>query len=222
MNLEFDQIFERAFLPLQEIFGHQIPPDVLKIYLKHLRNRLTGDQLARACVQLLDTFKPTAACKFPTPSHFIDLALGSGEDRAALAVSRVVAASKRVGPNASISFGDKALHRTVERFGGWEEMRDFDWKFRETNFKNVYEAELKAGDNFGPDYLEGCYEKTNRLTEHTWTRGKAPPLLISHVDGQGNEMARLPPPERDIPKAIDQNQNPSSIVENLIRKVGAA
>jgi hypothetical protein len=170
----------------------------------------------------LDTFKPTAACRFPTPAHFIDLALGSAEDQAALAVSRVVAASKKVGPNTSITFGDKSLHRTIERFGGWEEMRDFDWKFRETNFKKVYEAELKAGDNFGPDYLEGCYEKTNRLTAHTWTHGKAHPLLIAHVDGHGNEVARLPPPERDIPKTIEQNQNAESVVQNLMRKVGSA
>jgi hypothetical protein len=222
MNQTFEQTFERAFLPLQEIFGHQISEDALRIYLKHLKSKLTPEQLMRACVHLLDNFKPTSACKFPTPAHFVEYATGTAETKATNAVSRVMAASRAVGPNTSVTFGDKALHRTIERFGGWEEMRDFDWKFRETNFKKVYMAEIEAGDNFGPDYLEGCYEKNNRLTQHTWTHGEARPLLIAHVGEHGQEVARLPPPDVEIPREaakLAPAKAVSDMLDGLSRKL---
>ncbi|MDQ2999857.1 MAG: hypothetical protein M3Y08_01150 [Fibrobacterota bacterium] len=176
----------------------------MAIYANHLSKRLTAEQFAKACIHVIDNFRPTAACRFPTPAHFVEYATGSTEERATNAVSRVMAASRTVGPNTSVSFGDKALHRTVERFGGWEEMRDFDWQFREVNFKKVYAAEVNAGDNFGPDYLEGCHEKTNRLTQHTWIKGTPRPLLIAHVGEQGEPVRHLPPPTRDIPREIEQ------------------
>lgn len=198
--MTFQEVFTQAFVPLQQIFGHTLSPEVLQIYAGHLSKRLTPEQLAKACIHVMDVFKPTAAVKFPTPAHFVEYATGTAETRAVNAVARVVAASKVVGPNTSVTFGDKALHRTIERFGGWEEMRDFDWQFRETNFKKAYMSEVEAGDNFGPDYLEGCYEKNNRLTQHTWVRGEARPLLIAHVGEHGEEVARLPPPEVQVPR----------------------
>lgn len=223
--MTFEQAFERAFKPLQEIYGHQLSADILRIYLKHLKSRLTVEGLQKACVHVLDNFKPTAAVKFPTPAHFVEYATGNAEERASQAVARVIGASRKIGPNQSVNFGDKALHRTIERFGGWEEMRDFDWQFRETNFKKAYMAEVQSGENFGPDYLEGCHEKTNRLTSHSWTRGEAPPLLIAQVGVQGEEVARLPPPSRDLPKAVEGPAEPGNVaalVEDLNRKLGIA
>jgi hypothetical protein len=221
MSQTFEQTFERAFKPLQEIFGHQLAEEVLRIYFRHLKSRLSPEQLAKACVHVLDNFKPTSACKFPTPAHFVEYATGNLEERASQAVARVIGAARKVGPNQSVSFGDKALHRTIERFGGWEEMRDFDWQFRETNFKKAYMAEVQAGDNFGPDYLEGCYEKTNRLTQHTWTRGTPPPLLVTHVGDQGEALQQLPPPGVELPRAIEKPaENPAQAVQEITRAWG--
>jgi hypothetical protein len=219
--MNFETVFEKSFIPLQQVFGHALTADVLAIYFLHLSKRLTPEQFAKACIHIIDNFKPTAACRFPTPAHFVEYATGTVEERASNAVSRVIAASRRVGPNQSVSFGDKALHRTIARFGGWEEMRDFDWQYRETNFKKAYVAEVNAGDNFGPDYLEGCYEKTNRLTAHSWTHGQAVPLLIVHVDEQGSEAARLPPPEQQLPKTIkgEKPNDANALVSDLTKKL---
>lgn len=207
--MDFETIFRKSFVPLQQVFGHTLTEEVLAIYANHLSKRLTSEQFAKACIHVIDNFRPTAACKFPTPAHFVEFATGSVEERATNAVSRVMAASRRIGPNTSINFGDKALHRTIERFGGWEEMRDFEWKFQESNFKKVYTAEVNAGDNHGPDYLEGVHERTNRLTAHTWTHGEPAPLLIAQVGEHGEETARLPPPSQDIPKAIEKPEAPA-------------
>lgn len=220
-TMTFEQAFERAFKPLQAIYGHQLTEEILRIYFRHLKSRLNPEQLAKACVHVLDNFKPTAAVKFPTPAHFVEYATGTAEERAANAVTRVMAAAKKIGSNTSVTFQDKALHRTIERFGGWEEMRDFDWQFRETNFKKVYIAEVNAGDNFGPDYLEGCYEKNNRLTQHSWTRGTPVPLLIAQVGPQGDEVARLPPPSQDLPR-VEGPASAAKLVDDLAKKLGNA
>ncbi len=219
--MTFEEIFFQSFVPLQQVFGHELSPDVLRIYGTHLSKRLSPEQLAKACIHVIDNFKPTSACKFPTPAHFVEYAQGNLEERAAKAVARVVGASRKVGPNQSVSFADKALHRTVERFGGWEEMRDFDWQYRETNFKKAYIAEMNAGDNFGPEYLEGCHEKTNRLTAHTWTRGDAPQLLVTHVGEQGEAVAQLPPPGVEVPRKLEKPaENPSQVVQGIIQAWG--
>lgn len=222
--MTFEQAFERAFKPLQEIYGHQLTEDILRIYFRHLKSRLNAEQLAKACVHVLDNFKPTGSVKFPTPAHFVEYATGSTEEKASQAVARVIGASRKIGPNSSVNFGDRALHRTIERFGGWEEMRDFDWQYRETNFKKAYIAELNAGESFGPEYLEGCHEKTNRLTQHAWTRGTPRPLLIAQVGQQGEETERLPPPVRDLPRVAGPVEpgNASALVDDLAKRMGIA
>lgn len=220
--MDFETIFRSAFVPLQHVYGHTLTVEVLAVYKNHLSKRLTAEQLAKACIHVMDNFKPTATVRFPTPAHFVEYATGTAETKATNAVSRLMAAARNVGPNTSVTFGDKPLHRTIERFGGWEEMRDFDWKFRETNYKKVYMAELEAGDNFGPDYLEGCYEKNNRLTQHTWTHGEARPLLIAHVGEHGEEVARLPPPDVEVPREIAKPTNAedvSAMLGDLTRKM---
>lgn len=219
--MDFKSVFANSFIPLQQIYGVQLEKSILALYAGHLSKRLSAEQLAKACIHVMDSFKPTASVKFPTPAHFIEYATGNLEDRAAKAVARVVGASRKVGPNQSVSFGDKALHRTIERFGGWEEMRDFDWQFRETNFKKAYIAELNAGEHFGPDYLEGCHEKTNRLTAHTWTRGEPPPLLVTHVGEQGEAVKQLPPPNVEVPRKLEKPaQDPAKAVQEITRAWG--
>lgn len=214
--MDFETVFRKSFVPLQQVFGHTLPDEVLGIYLQHLGKRLTAEQFAKACIHVIDNFKPTSACKFPTPAHFVEYAVGNLEEKASKAVARVVGAARKVGPNQSVSFDDLALHRTIERFGGWEEMRDFDWQFRESNFKKAYVAELNAGDHFGPAYLEGCHEKTNRLTQHTWTRGAPPPLLVTHVGEQGEAVKQLPPPGQKVPGGkIVQHDAFGGIIEKI-------
>jgi hypothetical protein len=219
--MTFEEVFRQSFVPLQQIFGHNLTAQVLQIYYAHLSKRLSPELMAKACVHVMDNFKPTASVKFPTPAHFIEYAQGNQEERASKAVARVVGAARKVGPNQSVTFGDKALHRTIERFGGWEEMRDFDWQFRETTFKKAYMAEVNAGDNYGPEYLEGCHEKTNRLTQHTWTRGEPRPLLVTHVGDQGEAVKHLPPPGVEVPLRIEKPaQDPAQAVQEIAKAWG--
>lgn len=221
--MDFATVFEKSFIPLQRVYGVTLDQDVLAMYGKVLK-RLPPEQFAKACLHVLEQFKPTSACPFPTPAHFLEYAQGKAEDRASQAVARIVGAARRVGIYGSVSFGDKALHRTIDRFGGWEEMRDFDWQFRETHFKKAYMAELAAGEDFGPDYLEGIHEKTRRLTAHTWTKGSPLPLLVSHVGERGEVVAELPPPSQDLPRALEMPASPEGAqasIGDIVKRLAA-
>jgi hypothetical protein len=218
--MTFEEVFRQSFVPLQQIFGHNLSREVLQIYYAHLGKRLSPDLLAKACIHVMDNFKPTASVKFPTPAHFIEYAQGNQEERASKAVARVVAAVLKAGIYSSVSFGDRALHRTIERFGGWEEMRDFDWQFREGNFKKAYMAELNAGDGFGPEYLEGIHEKTRNLTSHSWTIGQALPLLVSHVGDQGEVLKQLPPPGVEVPRQLEKPAEYPTAVKEITKAWG--
>lgn len=161
MTDKFDEVFADAFIPLQQLFNHEIPPDILKIYHSHLKARMTPEAMARACLHVLDNFKPTAACGFPAPAHFIEYGLGSPETRATAALAKIRSGIRDVGRYDGVDFGDMALHRTIDQFGGWVALCDWthqDWDMNTRRFRDTYMMEEARESSDGRRYLPGQFE----------------------------------------------------------------
>lgn len=143
---------------MQGLWG-EVDLSVFKFFWMRFKSTTDGDFKA-ATKKVLDSFKPTSSEKFPSPSRFVEL-LGQDEETCInLAIGAVRKAGSTEGPYKSVSFGDRALHAAVMRFGGWPEVAcwgDNEWKFREKSFIQTYKAELHA--NNGPAHLMGLSEE---------------------------------------------------------------
>ena len=62
--------FTKTMLYLQKMFNHTIDSITLNMYWKLLGNMIVSE-FEQVSNSILETFKPTAACPFPVPAHFI-------------------------------------------------------------------------------------------------------------------------------------------------------
>jgi|WetSurSiteA1Bulk_404760.scaffolds.fasta_scaffold05821_6 hypothetical protein len=195
------EIFASCIGILESVFGA-----AKKELIQFLREKFIGledEYFKQATSKIIDTFKPTAQTPFPLPVHFNE-ALGlSGENRTRLAINAVKRA-QHVGPYRSVSFGDRALHEAVLRFGGWPTVCDWklqDWEFNEKKFAGCYEANLLW--NSGPDYLVGLCEEENSQKYHKFNDIQKQHAIrnsgISEIDWIGyDESIKLPSPEKQL------------------------
>jgi hypothetical protein len=150
--------FLSAFIPLQKYFGHNIEKATIELYWSCLKH-LNSDQFKTAVKNIIDWFKPSAQVPFPLVAHFKEIIGLAGKNRAQLAIIAI-----RANSNAykSVSFGDFALHITIDRFGGWPVVARWtveDWGFKEKSFIACYEA--SQGLTHGPKKLCGIFETEN-------------------------------------------------------------
>lgn len=193
--MAFEEIFISAFIPLQHLFGKDLGEQALKIYRSVLESKLNADELKIACVKLAETFKPSAACQFPAPVDFFVAAHGNKDERSMAAVALIRKSRLNAGRYEPISFGDPALHRTIESFGGWAAIYDKDddwWGFNEKRFRMLYEHEI-GNKSDQPIYLSGEFEMQNRIGGFTLGR-VAPPVNVKHIGTDGVVLAELPLP----------------------------
>jgi hypothetical protein len=142
-----EKTFRESMAFLQKLYGKKLETDVYKAYW-NLFKGWGDDKFKGIQNEIVKTFVPTNQVPFPVPAHFLSASGESGEHRSRLAVQAVINASNNPGPYRSVSFGDRALHATIERFGGWVEVANWDqekWQFNERNFIACYEAALTDG-----------------------------------------------------------------------------
>lgn len=153
-----EQTFKSCMTLLQGIYGIIDKPVYLFYWNKF---KSVDDKTFEAATnKIVDTFKPTSTEKFPVPARFIELTEPSEETRINLAIGAVRKAGSTQGPYKSVSFGDRALHAAIMRFGGWPAVSvwsDEDWKFREKSFIQTYRAEMTTLS--GPTHLMGLSEE---------------------------------------------------------------
>jgi hypothetical protein len=150
--------FLQAIISLQKYFGKTLDDSMMDLYWKSLKN-ISDIDFYNAVKNIIDNFKPTSQVPFPLIAHFKESIGLSGKNRAQLAIVAI-----KNGANAykSVSFGDYALHNTINRFGGWPIVARWtceDWKFNEKNFIAAYEAMQCC--SYGPEYLPGIFEIEN-------------------------------------------------------------
>lgn len=148
---------------LQQLFGVTKDDSVLRFMWERFSEY--DDELFKKVTQkIIDTFKPTSTEPFPSVSRFIDLLEGDENGVAIIAVGTVKQAASNVGPYRSISFGDRALHETINHFGGWPEVSSWheqEWSFNEKRFIDTYKAYRKYST--GPSKLIGLSEEHYKL-----------------------------------------------------------
>lgn len=143
---------------LQCLFGRMRHEDSFEIYWNRLKD-ISDNDFENAVSKIIDTFNPTSTEPFPSIARFVE-AMGSRPDDLAIqAANAVKNATGRVGPYRSVSFGDRALHETIEHYGGWIEIckwHDREWGFNEKKFIETYKS--FSGSDFGPVKLIGLSE----------------------------------------------------------------
>lgn len=142
---------------LQGIYGELADP-LFAFYWNKFKGT-DDERFKNATNSIINSFKPTSTEKFPCPARFVE-ALGDDEQTIVnLAVGAVKRAASTYGVYKSLSFGDRALHAAIMRFGGWPQVASWDdeqWRYREKNFIATYEAEKFSCA--GPDHLMGLAE----------------------------------------------------------------
>ncbi len=202
---------------LQKLYG-KIDKEIIPIYWNILKSK--SDEEFKAMVEnIAKTFIPTSQVPFPLPAHFLNATGLSGKNRSVLAVNAVKEAINKIGPYRSINFGDKALHETINRFGGWPEMCTWDlekWEYNEKRFIACYEACLSDGT--GPEKLMGICEYENSDKMHLFTERQKEIALSSqktvNLPWKGFQVLL----QKNENKMELEDKNVSEIVDDLVNK----
>lgn len=154
-----NQTFMAGIAVLSKLFGFEPENEIINAYWNIL-NKVSDDDFIKIQKSLIENFIPTSQVPFPLPAHFLK-ALGLDiETKTKLAILAIKNSS--CNPYQSVSFGDRALHRTIETFGGWPIVACWDlekWQYNEKQFALTYQAVLK--DRSGPTRLAGIFEYEN-------------------------------------------------------------
>jgi hypothetical protein len=156
-----DSFFKLGMAFMQKIFGAKIADDILTVYWNLMKD-FSDEEFNGIQQRLISDFIPTSQVPFPLPAHFLAAAGKSGESRAKLAVNAVIKASYEIDSYYTVSFGDPALHETIDRFGGWPVVCRWtleDWRYQEKSFIACYEAALIS--NNGAGKCPGLFEIEN-------------------------------------------------------------
>lgn len=160
-----ENFYKTSIAYLSSIYG-KINDDLYKLIWDVLKDR-SDDEFKQMVEGIITSFIPTSQVPFPLPPHFIKH-IGADQDSKALqAVKIVKKAAGPIGPYKSVSFGDRALHETINHFGGWINVcqwHEKEWSFNERKFIEVYKSNTSFND--GPTHLRGLSEEKFIDTEH--------------------------------------------------------
>jgi len=161
------ELFTVTIAYLQTLFGHKLTDEVRDVYRVAI-GELSDDSFKSAVATLVRNFVPTSQVPFPLPAHFLAAVGASGAQAVMQAMALLKTVIQRNGYYDSVSFSDKAMHRTIQAMGGWiavSNWTDRDWQLNEGRFIEYYKASRGAG-NDGPEYLPGFFEIDNRTRGH--------------------------------------------------------
>ena len=148
--------FKECMAGLGLIFDKEISPALSKIYWKILEP--FTDQECEAAFN-----KIISSCRFwPKPADFLEVLQVSESDRAMGAWLKVDKAMRELGNYQSIDFGDPAIHETIERMGGWDNLgmvENKDWIWKQKEFISIYNTIRRLNPQLG--YVQGIIEKDN-------------------------------------------------------------
>jgi hypothetical protein len=154
-----ENTFKSGMAMMSKLFGKTLEDEIIPAYWNILK-QLSDNDFLKIQGNLIKTFIPTSQVPFPLPAHFLNAGGLSGQNRSKAAIAAILAASN---PYRSVSFGDLALHATIERLGGWPTVASWtldDWQFKEKSFLSAYESAIASGED-GPLKLMGIYEFEN-------------------------------------------------------------
>ena len=161
--------FSEKMAILEAYYGYRIPkgaknePNLFQFYWDSLK-KYTEEEWDGMVITIKNNWRPTSTVKFPLIVDFREAIGHDSENRAQLAIFKIKEVMQKHGAYSSVNFGDRAMHATIVRFGGWQEMCKWekrDWDINEGRFINAYKTAL-LNPEMGPDYLPGFIEIENR------------------------------------------------------------
>ena len=113
-----DKTFRGMITVIESMYNDSYKEEVLKFMWKRFKG-LTDQNFEDCCKRLFDTFRPTTKVPLPLIPHFIDGGDFTEADKAITVIEKVKYISMKIGQHESVNFGDVALHRAIEYYGGW-------------------------------------------------------------------------------------------------------
>lgn len=200
---------------MQKYFGKTNEPEIIKVYWRRL-SKLSESQFQAACLNLLDSWRPTSQIPFPLIADFLAACGATGKARGQNALAALKDAMAKYGMYRSVDFNDPALHQTISRFGGWAKLCSWtqkDWNINEGRFLAAYEAALQFPGS-GPQYLPGIAESQNQLNGHKYEK----PIQLQ-IEGSG-ELKELP--HKPTPLKLHSENRVNDVVFKLAEHFGEA
>ena len=152
---------------LMEYFAKIVKPKILDIYCERLET-WPLDRFNGVCSGLLENFEPTSTKPFPLLKDFLSVSGDGGQNKAQALLTLLKKACIDLGQYPSVDFGDRALHSTVERYGGWPSIVDWgqhEWDINEGRFLKALQSAMEIGA-VGPKHLKGVIEAENGKSGH--------------------------------------------------------
>ena len=202
--------FLACMIYLQKLFAKELSDEVVAIYWERLKTFPDID-FEMAMKDIVDTFIPTSTVPFPMIAHFIQSTGLSNEGRAHAAVVMVKRYAESCGSYKSVNFGDRALHSTINRFGGWTIIARWgeEWQYQEKNFMEAYKSALEYDPNDGPSHCEGIFEIENYKKNLSAEQQKIADRVGKPIEIKWRGFKNL---------LEDKNKKPELLIENDIIK----
>jgi hypothetical protein len=156
---------------------------------------LSDDEFSTCSKRVFDTFVPTVKVPLPLIPHFIRSANYTEVDKAITAIEKVKQTAIKIGQYESINFGDVALHRTIEYFGGWPVVAmwgEKDWNYNEKKFSDTYKTFLKTSHGDKLYILIGLHEESNSKNGYDIAPAKTISLPWSKHEIDHKKNIKLP------------------------------
>lgn len=200
-----ENTFKKMITVIESTFNESYK-DEYKVFMWKRFKGLSDQDFNKCSQRVFDNFVPTVKVPLPLIPHFIKGADYTETDKAITAIEKVKEVAIRIGVYESINFGDIALHRSIEYFGGWPVVAmwgEKDWQFNEKKFKDTYITFLKTSDGKKLVHLVGIFEETNRLGGYEIAPPKTISLPWSQHKIEYKETKKLDTNYGDIVKGVE-------------------
>jgi len=151
-----DSTFKAGIAFLSNMYGKKCDDQTVSAYWNILK-KYSDENFKMMLENLTENFIPTSQVPFPLIPHFLQACGASGRARGRIAIRAIMESGQTA--YGSVNFGDRALHATINHFGGWPVVARWghiDWGYKEKAFLETYEANRLS--DCGPEYLPGLTE----------------------------------------------------------------
>jgi hypothetical protein len=190
---------------IEATYNEKYKKEVKQFMWKRFKG-LSDEEFSKCCERVFDTFVPTNKVPLPLIPHFLGVVDYTDNDKAITAIEKVKYTSMKIGQYESINFGDIALHRTIEYFGGWPVVTmwgETDWQYNEKKFQETYKTFLKTSHGDKLYILVGLHEESNRINGYEIAPPKRISLPWSNFEIEYKETKKLDMNFKDIVKGVD-------------------
>lgn len=192
--------FSKGMALLCEVFVKESTELFLKAYWLVLED-LTDKQFEAAVAGIL---KNKTFSKMPLPAEILELAHGSLEDKALMALYKVETAIKKYGYYTSVVFDDPVIHMVIAALDDWQSLcltSIDEWKWRKKEFISLYKTFTHNPVQYPPK-LVGFHDHNNEL--NGYKEYIKPPVLVGDKAKAGLVLEHDTQDDKDTERKVLQ------------------